>query len=298
MYNSNLGMIIGIIISLSVNLLLGYSVKEYQPEPPKRKKYKKVQMKINRVKKPKPKPKPPVEKKPEVKKVEKKPEVKKVEKKTEVKPKPKKRKKRIKKRRIKKKKPKKIKKKVEEVKPKVIPKNPIDQNKKPPKPAAKVTAVPVFGVSMSSVGSGSGGMAVQVGNTLMTESETGWENGKPKAIGTYVPPPVTKPKKSPQKVTYAAVTKIKKKAVPKKVIRPAYTKVAKDAEIEGRIILKLVIDKKGKVIKAKILKGLGFGLDEAALKAVKQFLFSPAILTNGKSAVSAITYTITFMLED
>lgn len=285
MYNTSTGLILGIILSLTLNTLLGFSIKSYSPPPVKeRKKYENVKMKINKIKKEIPKKEEP--KIEEVKKEEpKKEEPKKEEPKKEIK--------KIKKV-VKKEEPKK-----EEIK-KEIPKNPINEKKevKEEQKEVKKSSTPVFGVSMNSI-SGSGGGAtfqVQVGNTLMTDYKTGWENGKPKEVGVYdggSPGPVKE-----VAVVKAPPLKIKEKAVPKKVVRPAYTKAAKDAEVEGSIVLKLEIDKKGSVTNAKIIKGLGFGLDEEALKAVKQFFFEPAILSNGEKTASIITYTINFVLQD
>ncbi len=277
MYNTSTGLIVGIVLSLTLNTLLGVSIKSYSPPPIKeRKKYENVKMKINKIKKEPPKieePKIEEVKKEEPKKIEPKKEIKKVAKKKEI--------------------PKK-----EEPK-KEIPKNPINEKKevKEEQKEVKKTSTPVFGVSMNTVsGSGGGTFQVQVGNTLMTDYKTGWENGKPKDIGVYdgtLPAP-----KKEVAIVKAPPLKIKEKAVPKKVVRPSYTKVAKDAEIEGSIVLKLEIDKTGVVTNAKIIKGLGFGLDEEALKAVKAFTFTPAILSNGEKTASIITYTINFVLQD
>jgi len=286
MYDSSKGFLIGIIMSLLIIFSLGFSVKEYKPQIKVRKKYKTVKMKVL------PKKKPKVEKK--LKKLEKKVEKKEVipeKKKVEKKKKPKKKKpKKKKKKKKKKKEPKKEK--------KVVAKNPINQKKEPVKEQPKKKAPPVFGVTMSSVGkTGNSGFKVKVGNTLMTDDKTGWENGKPKEIGKYVgtetesKPGVTKKETGPP-------PKIVNKPVPKKVFRPKYSKVAEEQEIEGKIILKLTIDRKGNVIKAKIIKGLGYGLDKEALKAVKKFKFSPAVLSNGKKVKTKITYTINFILEE
>ncbi|MCX6169154.1 MAG: energy transducer TonB [Ignavibacteriales bacterium] len=61
-------------------------------------------------------------------------------------------------------------------------------------------------------------------------------------------------------------------------MNPEYPKLAKLAGIEGTVYLKLLIDEKGNVVKAKVEKGVKDMLDEAALKAVKKAKFSPAIL--------------------
>lgn len=48
-----------------------------------------------------------------------------------------------------------------------------------------------------------------------------------------------------------------------------YPQMAKDAGITGRVFVSFVIDKAGKVTSAKILRGIGGGCDEEALRVVK-----------------------------
>ncbi len=281
MYDSSKGMLIGFIIAILIVGSLGFSVKEYKPKFEKRKKYKLVKMKILPKKKEKVVP-PKKEVKKEVKK-DIKPQ--KVEKKEKI---------------IIKKKKKKYKKKKKIQKKKVVAKNPINKKKeeaKKEKPKEK--APPVFGVTMNSVSkTGTSGFKVKVGNTLMTDDKTGWENGKPKKIGKFVGEADEAQDGSNEPEDSGPPPKIVTKPIPKKVFRPKYTKLAEEEEIEGKIILSLTIDKKGNVIKAKIIKGLGYGLDENALKAVKKFKFLPAVLSNGKTKKTRITYTINFILEE
>ncbi len=57
---------------------------------------------------------------------------------------------------------------------------------------------------------------------------------------------------------------------------PAYTDQARRAKIEGQIMVELMVDDQGNVTSARVLQGLGYGLDEAAVEAGKRFHFSPA----------------------
>lgn len=52
--------------------------------------------------------------------------------------------------------------------------------------------------------------------------------------------------------------------------------IAKKARVGGIVIIEATIDEEGRVIAAKVLKGLPFGLSEAALEAVRQWTFRPA----------------------
>jgi TonB family protein len=60
------------------------------------------------------------------------------------------------------------------------------------------------------------------------------------------------------------------------VASPEYTDVAKKKKVEGTVVLDIVVDKKGNVVDAKVKKGLGYGLDESAVAAVKVWLYKPA----------------------
>lgn len=81
-----------------------------------------------------------------------------------------------------------------------------------------------------------------------------------------------------------------------KQIEVAYPQQAKEARIEGAVRLSVVIDQTGKVSEVTVLEGPGYGLQEAAQEALKQFLFSPAELRGQKVPVR-IVYVYRFKLE-
>ena len=68
-------------------------------------------------------------------------------------------------------------------------------------------------------------------------------------------------------------------------VQPEYPELARKAGITGTVYIKLLIDKEGKVRDAILLRGVGAGLDEAALKAVKQWTYTPAIQNSQPVAV-------------
>lgn len=45
-----------------------------------------------------------------------------------------------------------------------------------------------------------------------------------------------------------------------------YTPESLKNKIQGRLVLIFVVDTEGKIVEAKILKGLGYGLDEEAIR--------------------------------
>ncbi len=54
-----------------------------------------------------------------------------------------------------------------------------------------------------------------------------------------------------------------------------YPELAIRSEIQGRVIILAFVNKHGDVTKAKVLKGIGAGCDESALKAVEETKFNP-----------------------
>lgn len=81
----------------------------------------------------------------------------------------------------------------------------------------------------------------------------------------------------------------------KKQVEAKYTQQAIDKRIEGKVILQITIDAKGKVSQAKVVSGPGYGLNEAALVAIKKFEFEPAEVNN-KPAPVTLKFTISFSL--
>jgi periplasmic protein TonB len=80
-------------------------------------------------------------------------------------------------------------------------------------------------------------------------------------------------------------------------VRIPYPEEAKKAGIEGPVIMELLIDAAGKVRQVSLIKGPGFGLNEAALEAIKNFQFRPAQIKDQAVAVK-IRYTYRFVLEN
>jgi protein TonB len=78
-------------------------------------------------------------------------------------------------------------------------------------------------------------------------------------------------------------------------VKPDYPLKAKQAEIEGVVRVEVTVDETGHVLSARVLSGLGYGLDESAVAAVKQWTFSPATRC-GKPLVGTIVIPIRFDL--
>jgi TonB family protein len=74
-----------------------------------------------------------------------------------------------------------------------------------------------------------------------------------------------------------------------------YPKAAKMAGIEGVVEMQVTINTQGLVESAELIRGPGYGLNEAALEAMKNFIFSPA-LRSGEKVSAKILYRYRFIL--
>jgi protein TonB len=142
-----------------------------------------------------------------------------------------------------------------------------------PKPAAKApdtpaapqvaAAAPVaeFAGNFSNLGSGGGTLAVP--QPVSPAAKT--------ALGAPPPPP------QPKVLTAGKADVCNEppsKPKPVKVLQPAYTEAARTANVEGRVRVEITVDENGRVTNARVLQGLGHGLDEAALAAARASTFT------------------------
>ncbi|HEX3067436.1 MAG TPA: energy transducer TonB [Thermoanaerobaculia bacterium] len=80
-------------------------------------------------------------------------------------------------------------------------------------------------------------------------------------------------------------------------VEPVYTEVARKAAISGIVIVEVIIDRAGTVKDARVLKPLPFGLDQAAIEAVRKWTFRPGTL-NGRPVNVIYTLTVNFRLPE
>lgn len=80
-----------------------------------------------------------------------------------------------------------------------------------------------------------------------------------------------------------------------KRIEPAYPEIARQAHIQGTVILEATTDSYGRVAGVKVLRSVPL-LDEAAVDAVRQWLYEPMVV-NGRPRGVVFTVTLRFELK-
>lgn len=165
-----------------------------------------------------------------------------------------------------------------EAKAKVAPKNdaPAPKNDTPAKASSPVLdALPDFGLSMGNGGPGGLAIPQAVAGPAPTATAT-VEKAAPKALA---PKPADACEEPPVKPK------------PRGVTQPAYTTAAREANVEGKVRVEVSVAADGSVTNARVLAGLGYGLDEKALEAARRATFEPG--TRCGKAVAA-TFVIAF----
>ena len=73
---------------------------------------------------------------------------------------------------------------------------------------------------------------------------------------------------------------------------PVYTEEARAHRIEGEVLLEVVFEASGKLRVTRIVRGLGHGLDDAAVRAAEQIRFKPAMRDGQPSDSTAVVHII------
>jgi protein TonB len=77
---------------------------------------------------------------------------------------------------------------------------------------------------------------------------------------------------------------------------PAYPEEALRAEVESDVVVQIVVDTVGRVVEAHSLSHRGYGLDEAAERAIRTWHFSPA-LRDGRPVRVRTRWTVQFRIR-
>ena len=134
-------------------------------------------------------------------------------------------------------------------------------------------------------------MAVSVGNTTMTKN---------RALNATATPPqayaggATKP--------FVPVPEIYVATQPRKLYEvnsaDIYPPEPKSLGIEGTVKLSVDLDEKGNVVAVRLIQRAGHGFDEAAVRAMARFRFSPALTSDGRAVPYRLTYQYRFTIGD
>jgi len=77
--------------------------------------------------------------------------------------------------------------------------------------------------------------------------------------------------------TPAKATPYDKPPIVLKKVEAQYSEAALQAKVTGHVQVRLIVDTKGNPSQVRVVRGLGMGLDEKALEAVRQYKFKPAM---------------------
>ncbi|MBS1800387.1 MAG: TonB family protein [Acidobacteria bacterium] len=76
---------------------------------------------------------------------------------------------------------------------------------------------------------------------------------------------------------------------------PEFSEEARKAKVSGDVTVYIWVDERGNPTHARVIQGIGMGLDEKALEAVKQYRFKPA-MDNGKPVTVEMYVIVNFQI--
>ncbi len=144
-------------------------------------------------------------------------------------------------------------------------------------------AVPDFGFAMGGGGGGGAGFAVAAPRAAAPAVSAAPERISRKVLSAAAAAPKDDCTETPKKPKVSSIS------------QPAYTPEARDAQVAGKVRVEVTVDATGKVASARVLEGLGHGLDDAALAAARGATFEPGTRC-GKPASATFVIAIRFAL--
>lgn len=146
--------------------------------------------------------------------------------------------------------------------------------------AEPAQAKPVFGMNAATVAAGNGGgMTLSIGNTLQGEQAG--------TLSTDI-----------RNISHRIVPTFELTSLPEysQRVEPAYPKILEESEIQGKVLLLVTIDPDGKVRDVAVKQSDHPLFSDAAVAAMKQCIFKPAI-QDGMAVASRIEIPVRFVLE-
>jgi len=121
--------------------------------------------------------------------------------------------------------------------------------------------------------------------TIPTQTGASLDHGAGVSAGTDVQPEVGVPEAIPEDPDAAAFVAVEQEPVPVRMVSPVYPEIALRGSIEGKVIVRMLVTKEGRVKKAFIQRSDADLFNEAALAAAEQWLFTPALSGGGPVTV-------------
>jgi periplasmic protein TonB len=171
--------------------------------------------------------------------------------------------------------------------PAPTPSEPPPEAEPPPRPAP-----PVYGIAMESPTATASPVSAPVGGSTVADPGRAGRPGPPGAPGG-----------TPDGRDSAPVSALNVKVMPEidtdacgRTI--TYPPAAERNGIEGEVRLRVTLDERGRVSSVRVISGLGYGLDQAAVEALKhRCKFTPAIADDGRPVPFVVeSYTFNFEL--
>jgi TonB family protein len=130
----------------------------------------------------------------------------------------------------------------------------------------------------TATGDGSG----RANTTRGTVRQSGFGDSDPATVASVKPKPAeVAPRMTPAEVLSKPT--------------PVYTNEARKLRVEGEVLLEVTFGASGRIQVKRVIRGLGHGLDEAAIQAAEQIRFKPA-LRDGQPSDSDAVLHIVFQL--
>jgi protein TonB len=175
---------------------------------------------------------------------------------------------------------------------KVEPPKPPEHHENRPSRAPGHNVRPVAAAAKATVDESSSNAPAftDIGVALDSSSSDGIAVNMAKPAPVVRPPPVVpaKPKVLVVRPVEAEAQMPLVRPRPLSVVRATYTNEARLARVEGRVVMELAVNDQGDVVDARVLHGLGYGLDDAALAAARRLRFSPALRGNRPVSTSFV----------
>ncbi|MCU1321607.1 MAG: Energy transducer TonB [Acidobacteriaceae bacterium] len=78
-------------------------------------------------------------------------------------------------------------------------------------------------------------------------------------------------------------------------VEPEFSEEARKAKVAGNVLVNLWVDTNGNPSHVRVIRGVGMGLDEKAVEAVRQYKFRPA-MENGKPVLVELNIEVNFQI--